>query len=133
MDEFSFEGVEEALYGGIIAAICGAAHRRRRADRGEMVDIGAGCVLRTPVGVADEAGRSSLPLRGHHQGRQRQLGTHVVAHSPADDLSGCQVESTAARYSQPSPVAMQVMSASQIRFGVVAKERCASRFGASSK
>lgn len=57
-----------------------------------MVDTGAGCVLRTTVGVADETGYRSLRLCGHHQGRERQLGAHVVAHRPFDDLAGRQVE-----------------------------------------
>jgi len=42
--------------------------------------------------MADEAFGRSLPLCGHHHGGQRQLGAHMVAHGPADDLAGRQVE-----------------------------------------
>jgi len=34
----------------------------------------------------------SLPLCGHHQCGERQLGSHMVAHRPAHDLAGRQVE-----------------------------------------
>jgi len=47
MDQFDLEGVEEARHRGVIVATTGAAHRRCRADRGQMVDIGTGCILRT--------------------------------------------------------------------------------------
>jgi hypothetical protein len=46
-----------------------------------------------------------LPLRGHDQGCQRQLGAHMVAHRPSDDLAGRQVKHGSEI--QPSlPVAM---------------------------
>lgn len=41
--------------------------------------------------------------------------------------------STAARCSQPSSVAMYVMSAREIRLGAVATKRCANRFGATGR
>ena len=42
--------------------------------------------------MTDKAFGGSLPLRGHHQRGERQLGAHMVAHRPADDLAGRQVE-----------------------------------------
>lgn len=51
-----------------------------------------GRVLRSAIRMADEAGRWSLPLGCHHQRGERQLGSHMVAHRPTDDLAGRQVE-----------------------------------------
>jgi hypothetical protein len=48
--------------------------------------------LRSAIRVMDQARCGSLPLPGHHQCRQRQLGLHVVAHCPTDDLARRQVE-----------------------------------------
>ena len=80
-----------------------------------MVDTGAGCVLRTTAGVADETGYWSLPLRGHHQGRERQLGAHVVAHRPSDDLAGRQVEHRGHGCTDgPSPAGRHASSATRI-------------------
>src|SRR4051794_4363928 len=50
--------------------------------------------------MTDEAFGRSLPLCGHHHCGQRQLGAHMVAHGPADDLAGRQVED--GRQVQPS-------------------------------
>lgn len=66
MDKFDLQGVEEAVHWGVIVAISVAAHRWRRADLVEMVNMDTGCVLRTTVGVADETGRWSLPLGRPH-------------------------------------------------------------------
>lgn len=81
------------------------------------------------AGITDEAFGRPLPLCGHHQRGQRQFGSHVVTHRPADDLAVVR-SSTAARYSHPCPVAMKVMSASQMRFGADATHSCFNRFGA---
>lgn len=88
-----------------VVAVAGPAYRRRGADRSQVIDIGSGSVLRTTIRVADETGRGSLPLCGHHQRRERQLGAHMVAHGQPTILRVAR-SSTAARYSQPSPVAM---------------------------
>lgn len=42
--------------------------------------------------MTDEAFGRPLPLCGHHHCGQRQFGAHMVAHGPADDLAGRQVE-----------------------------------------
>src|SRR3546814_7350236 len=90
-DVFSSD-LEEAFHWGIIVTIARAAHRGRRTDRGQVVDIGARCVLRSAIRVTDETAVGSLPLGSHHHGRQRQLGPHVIAHCPSNDLAGCKVE-----------------------------------------
>ena len=46
------------------------------------------------IGMADEPFGEPLPLRRHHQRRERQLGAHVVAHRPADDLARREVENS---------------------------------------
>jgi len=48
--------------------------------------------LAAAIGVVNKAGAGSLPLRGHDQGGERQLGAPVIAHGPADDLSRRAVE-----------------------------------------
>lgn len=87
--EFNLEGVEEALHR---VTTPGAAHRGRRADRSQMVDIGAGRVLRPAIGVTDETVTRPFPLSSHHHGRKPQFGPHMIAHRPADYLAGCQLE-----------------------------------------
>src|SRR3546814_5582881 len=60
MDKFDLEGVEEAFHWGIIVTIARAAHRGSRTDRGQVVDIGARCVLRSAIRVTDETAVGSL-------------------------------------------------------------------------
>lgn len=75
-----------------------------------MIGIGTGGILRPAIRVADEAGRWTLLLSGHHHGSEWQFGSHMVTHPlrslsndathrrtlgllrPSDDLAGCQVE-----------------------------------------
>lgn len=92
MDELDLERMEEAFHRGVVVAVFGTAHRRRCAERGKLIDIGSSSILRSAIGVMDKARRGSLPLRGHHQRRQRQLVAHVVAHRPAYDLPSRQIE-----------------------------------------
>src|ERR1700723_184131 len=42
--------------------------------------------------MLDEPGHWALTLRGHHQRGERQLGAHMIAHRPADDLARGKVE-----------------------------------------
>ena len=67
MDEFDLEGVEEAFHRGIIVTIASAAYRGRGTDRGQVIDKGARCVLRSAIRVTDETAVGSLPLGSHHQ------------------------------------------------------------------
>jgi hypothetical protein len=64
------------------------------------------------------------PQRIHHQGR-----AVVVGHRVADDLAGRQVQPGFARYSQPSPVAMKVMSPTSFIPGAGAVKSRPSRSG----
>lgn len=92
VDELDLQGVEEAFHGRIVVAASRAAHRRFCFHCSELLNVHLGCVLAAAVGMADEAFGRSLPLRGHHERSQRQLGTHMIAHRPADDPAGRQVE-----------------------------------------
>lgn len=67
-------------------------HERPRRNCGELLAVRLGWVLVAAVEMTDGAFGRSLPLRGHHQGGQQQFGAHVVAHRPACDLAGRQVE-----------------------------------------
>ena len=44
------------------------------------------------IRMLDEPGHWALTLRGHHQRGERQLGAHMIAHRPADDLARGKVE-----------------------------------------
>ena len=91
VDDFNLERVEEAFHGRIVVAASGTAHRRFGSHRNALLAVRLGCVLAAAVRMTDEAFGRSLPLRGHHQGGQRQFGAHVVAHRPSNNLAGRQV------------------------------------------
>ena len=42
--------------------------------------------------MLDEPGPWALTLGGHHERGERQLGAHMIAHRPADDLARGEVE-----------------------------------------
>ena len=42
--------------------------------------------------MMDQAFGRALALDGHHQGRACQLGAHVVAHRPADNFAGTEIQ-----------------------------------------
>lgn len=84
--------MEEALHRRVVVTVPSAAHRGGRADRGELIDISPGGILRSVIGVMHESAYRSLPLGGHHQRSERQFGPHVIAHRPSHDLARCQIE-----------------------------------------
>jgi hypothetical protein len=90
--EFDLEGVEEAFHWGVVVAATFPAHGRYCPHVGKLLSIDLRGVLAAAIRVTDEAGGRSLPLGGHHQGSRRQLGTHVIAHGPADDLAGREIK-----------------------------------------
>ena len=75
-----------------IVAVTGSAHRGCCPDHGEIIDISSSCIMRSAIRMMDQIDTRSLPLRGHHQGGQWQLGAHVGAHGPTNDFTCCQVE-----------------------------------------
>lgn len=98
--------------------------------------IGLSGVLAAAIQVTDEPGSRSLPLGSHHQGGRRQLGPHVIAHGPADDLAdgeiedGSQVESALTGGQGGDIAARSFGSASQTVFGIAAENCCFRRLGA---
>ena len=91
-DELDPEGVEEAFHGRIIVAARRPAYRGFSFHCNELLAVRFRGVLAAAVGMTDEAFGRSLPLRSRHQGGQRQLCSHMVAHRPSDDLAGRQIE-----------------------------------------
>jgi hypothetical protein len=65
MDALGFEGVEEALYRGIIPAVAFATHGRGDEGRGQGLTIGLGGVLDAAIRVMEETRAGALPLQGH--------------------------------------------------------------------
>src|SRR4029078_5390917 len=92
MDEFGFQGAEEALHRCVVPAICLAADRL--GDGGGLQDLAvvAGGVLAATVRVMSEPRRGAAPLDGHGQCGNREFGAPMIAHRPTDDLASEQVE-----------------------------------------
>jgi len=57
-----------------------------------MFSIVQSGILAAAIGVINEPTARPLPLHCHQQSPKREFGAHVVAHRPADDFSGVQVE-----------------------------------------
>ena len=115
MDPLGLEGVEEAFHGRVVPAVALAAHRGRDPRPGEGQPIGLGGVLDAAVGMMDQPWRGPLTLGGHVQRVECDLGMQGLAHRPADDLAGVQVEDRG--QVQPAFAGRDVRSASQIWFG----------------
>jgi len=92
VDEFGFEGVEEALHRRVIPTISFPAHRLDDIGCVEHLAVAAGCVLASAVGVMDEPRTWTLALDRHGQGGDGQLLAHVIAHRPAHYLAAEQIE-----------------------------------------
>lgn len=104
MDKFHLKGVKKLSIEHYRSRCwCGSLRAPRRSPPGGH--IGVSCILRPAIRMADETGRRSLPLARHHHCRERQLGPPMIAHGPTMILRVAR-SSTAARYSQPSPVAI---------------------------
>jgi len=92
VDALGFEGVKETLHRGVVEAIALAAHRRRDAGSGKNPSISFGSILNAAVGVVDQPWRRPLPLDGHGEGLQGNLGVQGLAHRPTNDFAGMQVQ-----------------------------------------
>ena len=92
MDEFGFQGAEDALDWCIAPAVWLAAHRW--GDDGGLRDVAviAGSVLTAAIRVMDQARPRTAPLDGHGQCGHSEYSAHMLAHCPANYLSGEQVE-----------------------------------------
>ena len=47
--------------------------------------------MHATIGVVDQSVVWPLLLEGHHESRERQFGSHMITHGPADDLAAVEV------------------------------------------
>ena len=76
---------------GAVEAVPAPAHGLRDAVPLQHRPAGLGGVLHAVVAAVDQPARRAMPLDGHDQGVDAQLGPEVVGHGPADDLARGQV------------------------------------------
>ena len=120
---FAPQRTEEALHDGVVVAVASAAHARRQAMSGATV-------LGTPhrrTGPRDRYG-ARRPRAGDRcrtairNARQLSSAASESLVAPSSTIRREYRSSTAAKYNQPSPVAMYVRSAAQARFGPVCRK-----------
>lgn len=87
LDTLGFEGVDEALQGGIMPAVALSAHERGDAGSGQSRAIGLGGIRDSTIGVMDQTGRGPLAFDGHVEGVECDLGVQGLAHGLANDLA----------------------------------------------
>src|SRR5215203_1963055 len=87
VDVLGLERGEEALHGRVVQAVAAPAHGLRDAVPLQHRAIRLGGVLHAAVAVVDQPAWRVMPLEGHDQGVDAQLGPEVVGHGPADDLA----------------------------------------------
>ena len=92
VDELGFQCAEKALHRGIVPAIRLAAHRLGDGGRPQDLAVIASGVLAAAIGVMNETRPWTAPLDCHGQGGDGEFGAHMLAHRPADDFSGEQIE-----------------------------------------
>lgn len=82
MDEFIFQGTEEALRHRVVIAIALSTHTRRQAERSELPLIGQTAILCALIGMMDEARSNASLTDGHRQRVQRQVLVRLAPHGP---------------------------------------------------
>src|SRR3954463_9530247 len=112
MDEFGFQGAEDALDRRIVPAVWLAAHRW--GDGGGLQDLAvvAGGILAGAVRMMDQARPRTAPLDGHGQCGHGKFGAHMLAPRPTNYLAGEPVEDHG-QVEPASPVGISVISANQ--------------------
>ncbi len=83
VNQFAFQCREEALAERIVVAITDRSSRRADASAATAVAEGDRGILRSLIGVMDDAIGSALPER-HVEGIEHEAGAQVVGHGPAD-------------------------------------------------
>jgi len=99
IEQFTFQGGEEALTECIVIAIAHRAHRRTDPGISTALTKGDGGVLTTPVRVMDHVLGSTLlhchPERSEHQGCTQMRGHGPPDHLAAPDVDhDCQIQPT---------------------------------------
>ncbi len=102
-DPLAFEQTEEALHRGIVMAVATSTHAAHQAvGHQETAPVIAG-VDRPLVRVNQATGAGLAPPHRRQQGLHDQLGIGSIAHRPADDLPGKQIN----HHSQVHPAFMR--------------------------
>jgi hypothetical protein len=86
IEQFAFQGSEEALAEGIIETIADRAHRRADSGCATALAKRQGRVLAALIGMMDDVFWATL-LDRHLQGIHHQRGLEVSGHCPADDFA----------------------------------------------
>ena len=91
-DQLCLDRLEEGLDSGVVIAVALAAHRYPESVLAQKLLIIVRTVLAATVGVVN-ATLGRLPQRHSHlQRSDRQVVLHPVAHRPANDTPGMQIE-----------------------------------------
>jgi hypothetical protein len=101
IEQFTFEGCEEALAEGIVETITDRAHRGADPSFSAAATKGKGHILATVIGMMDDILGMAL-LNGHLQSLQDQLCAQVGRHGPADDPTAPGIDYNG-QVQEPSP------------------------------
>src|SRR5438477_5067204 len=89
--EFIFKRAPERFHGGVIVAVALAAHARLDAGLLELLAVRRAGVLRSSIGMMQEAFRRMTLRDGHLQSIQSQAGLQVLLHGPAHDPAAVEI------------------------------------------
>src|ERR1700674_1230130 len=92
MHALVLQAVEKTFAGRVIPAISFAAHRREHSVRGELLLKIVAAILAAAIRVMNQPRRRAPTEPCHAQGVDHQLLGHPLAHRPAYDLPGVQIE-----------------------------------------
>src|SRR5271156_3839416 len=92
MHTLILQAVEETLAGGVIPAIALAAHRREHAVVSELFLKVVAAILAAAIRVMNQPWLRTTPEPRHAQGIDHQILGHPLAHRPADDPPGVEIE-----------------------------------------
>ena len=92
MHQLILENAEETFCHRIVVAVAFAAHAGRQPQCRELPLIRQGTVLRSPIGVMDEAWLNTPLAHRHGEGLQRELLIRLGTHRPADHPPGIQIQ-----------------------------------------
>ena len=90
--EFAFEGGPEGFDGGVVVAVAGRAEGLVELEFSDALRERERGVGGATVAVMHDAAVRTAPLEGHQQGVGDEFAVRGVAHRPADDASGPQVD-----------------------------------------
>src|SRR5215208_3213918 len=115
VDQFDFEGGEEALGDGVVQTRAGAAHGAPQPQPLAGLDAGGGGVFSPPLSVWKIVVGMRARPRVATAASRAQVTSRASWWLPIDQPSRCREakSSTLARYSQPSSVGIQVTSPHQ--------------------